>query len=190
MRVLLAPYTVSLACWAIFEIGLLVRDVVRGAGGERRDRGTRALLSVSFGVSVVLSWTLPTRLPGLDLGAQRALAVAGLVAIWAGLVLRVWAVVTLGRFFRTFISVDEGQSVVSRGPYRWVRHPSYAGILMIVFGFGVGSGNALALAVSVVLPGAAIIRRVAVEESELVRGLGEPYRAYQRRTRRLVPGVW
>jgi protein-S-isoprenylcysteine O-methyltransferase Ste14 len=51
-------------------------------------------------------------------------------------------------------------------------------------------GNWLALAACVALPLPAVLRRIHVEEAELTRVLGEPYRAYQRRAKRLIPGVW
>jgi protein-S-isoprenylcysteine O-methyltransferase Ste14 len=57
-------------------------------------------------------------------------------------------------------------------------------------GFGLGAGNWLSLLVSVIVPLLGLLPRIAVEESELVRVLGEPYRAYQRTSRRLIPGAW
>jgi protein-S-isoprenylcysteine O-methyltransferase Ste14 len=80
--------------------------------------------------------------------------------------------------------------VVSTGPYRWVRHPSYTGLLLIVIGFGVGVGNWLALAICVVVPVPGMLRRIQVEEAELARVLGDPYRRYQTETKRLIPGLW
>ena len=49
------------------------------------------------------------------------------------------------------------------GPYRWVRHPSYSGLLLIVTGFGLAVGNWLALAICAVLPLPALLRRIHVE---------------------------
>jgi protein-S-isoprenylcysteine O-methyltransferase Ste14 len=86
--------------------------------------------------------------------------------------------------------VDAGQAVVSTGPYRRVRHPSYTGLLLIVIGLGLGAGSWLTLLVCALLPLPAVLRRIQVEEAELTRVLGEPYRAYQAHTARLVPGVW
>ena len=189
MRVWPLPYAVFVCCWFVAEMSLLVRDLVRRRTG-RRDRGTRLLLALTFYVSIVLSWALPHRLSSLDLPGPRVLATAGLVVVWAGLALRIWAVATLGRSFRTFIDVDADQAVVRSGPYRWVRHPSYTGLLLIAFGFGLGSGNGLTLVASALIPVSAIMVRIAVEETELVRVLGEPYVDYQRSTRRLVPGLW
>jgi protein-S-isoprenylcysteine O-methyltransferase Ste14 len=110
--------------------------------------------------------------------------------MWLGLAIRVWAVAALGRAFRTTVEVDPDQAVVTSGPYRWVRHPSYTGLLLIVAGVGLAAGNWLALAGCVALPLPAVVRRIRVEEAELSRVLGEPYRAYARRTKRLIPGLW
>jgi protein-S-isoprenylcysteine O-methyltransferase Ste14 len=52
------------------------------------------------------------------------------------------------------------------------------------------SGDWLAFAVCVLLPAPALLRRIQVEEAELVRVLGDRYRAYQRHTKRLIPGLW
>src|SRR4030095_4295632 len=81
----------------------------------------------------------------LDAPASNAFAAVGVVLIWGGLAVRVWAVLTLGRSFSTFIQVDPDQAVVTRGPYRWVRHPSYHGLLLIALGFGLGVGHGRAL---------------------------------------------
>jgi protein-S-isoprenylcysteine O-methyltransferase Ste14 len=50
--------------------------------------------------------------------------IAGAVVMWAGLALRIWAILVLGRAFRTTVEVDSNQAVVDRGPYRYERHPS------------------------------------------------------------------
>jgi protein-S-isoprenylcysteine O-methyltransferase Ste14 len=92
--------------------------------------------------------------------------------------------------FRTTVEVDPGQAVVSSGPYKRVRHPSYAGLLLILAGFGFAIGNWLAVLVCVLLPLPAVLRRITAEEAELTRVLGDPYRRYQTRTRRLIPGLW
>ena len=97
--------------------------------------------------------------------------------IWVGLALRVWAVLTLGRSFSTFIQVDADQAVVTHGPYRWVRHPSYTGLLLIALGFGLGVGNWLSLAICAVIPLVGLLPRIAVEEAELARVLGDQYRS-------------
>jgi protein-S-isoprenylcysteine O-methyltransferase Ste14 len=178
----------AVACWALLEIGLRIREGVQGRGGRERDRGTRVLIAVTLAATIGLAAVARSSVPSLRVpGAGRA---AGTVVIWLGLALRIWAVVTLGAAFRTTVEVDLGQSVVSTGPYAWVRHPSYTGLLLIVAGFGLASGNWLAFVVCAVVPLPAVLWRIHVEEAELDRVLGDAYRAYRRRTTRLVPRVW
>ena len=180
--------SLTLAGWALFELSLRVRESVQSRGGTGQDRATRILIAAAIGGAITLAVVTAKAVPSLRIpGPYRA---AGLIVVWLGLAIRVWAVAALGRAFRTTVEVDPGQAVVSSGPYRWVRHPSYTGLLLILAGFGLGLGNWLPLAICVALPLPALLRRIQVEEAELIRVLGEPYRAYQTRTKRLIPGVW
>jgi protein-S-isoprenylcysteine O-methyltransferase Ste14 len=111
--------------------------------------------------------------------------------LWLGLALRVWAIATLGRNFRTTVEVDPTQTVISGGPYRWVRHPSYTGLLLIAVGFGLVRGAWVSLALCVVLLLPALVRRIHVEEAELDHVLGDAYSGYRSTTKaRLIPGLW
>jgi protein-S-isoprenylcysteine O-methyltransferase Ste14 len=188
--VLSTPFLVSIYCWFALELGLVVRDLVRRKGRLGRDRGTRVIVTVSLAGPISLGILLRGWVPALDTPAPGAFAAAGLGVIWVGLALRVWAVLTLGGSFSTFIQADADQAVVTRGPYRWVRHPSYTGLLLIALGFGLGAGNWLSLAICAVVPPLGMLPRIAVEESEMARVLGDQYRNYQHATHRLVPGLW
>jgi protein-S-isoprenylcysteine O-methyltransferase Ste14 len=178
----------TLAAWAVLELGLRVCERLEGRGGTTRDRATRALVAITLGVAVAVAVVTASRETAPQIAGPYR--VAGLILMWLGLGIRVWAIATLGRAFRTTVEVDPGQTVVSSGPYRWVRHPSYSGLLMIVTGCGLAAGNGLALAVCAVLPLPALLRRIQVEEAELTGVLGDRYRAYQAQTKRLIPGLW
>jgi protein-S-isoprenylcysteine O-methyltransferase Ste14 len=188
--VLPVPYAVSIYCWFALEVGLLVRDLIRRRARLGQDHGTRMIVALSLGGAIFVGLLLRQWLPALDTPLPDVFAVVGLVVIWAGLAVRVWAVLTLGRSFSTFVQVDAGQAVVSRGPYRWVRHPSYTGLLLIALGFGLGARNWLSIVVCVVVPLLGLVPRIAVEESELISTLGSRYRDYQKGTDRLVPKLW
>ena len=177
----------TLAGWALLELGVRVRERLQGRGGAARDRATRVLIVITLAAAIALgeltaSQADTPRVPG----PYRA---AGLIVMWLGLALRIWAIAALGRAFRTTVEVDPGQAVVTTGPYRWVRHPSYSGLLLIVIGFGLATGPWLALTCAV-LPVPALLWRIHVEEAELTAVLGDRYRSYEDRTKRLIPGVW
>jgi protein-S-isoprenylcysteine O-methyltransferase Ste14 len=99
-------------------------------------------------------------------------------------------VLTLGRFFKVTVSIQEGHRVVSSGPYRLLRHPSYTGLLAILLGLGLMLGTWLGLAALIVLPLVGTLIRIRVEEAVLLDALGDEYASYAAATKRLVPGVW
>jgi protein-S-isoprenylcysteine O-methyltransferase Ste14 len=181
----------TLLAWAAFEASLLIRDAVRGKGSTANDRGTRSLLVAlsfaAFAAATLAAWSFGGK-NAWSFG--RGPEATGLVLMWLGLGLRIWAIGALGSSFRTTVEVDAGQAVVDSGPYRWIRHPSYAGILLIAAGYGLALGNWVSLAILLVIPAIAMVRRITVEEATLAQVLGDPYTGYQRRTKRLVPGVW
>jgi protein-S-isoprenylcysteine O-methyltransferase Ste14 len=184
-----SPLTdLTLAAWALVEVGVRVRERVHGKGRTTRDRGTRVLIAMTLGAGIVAAVAAHSVAPELRMPAS--LRMAGVLVMWLGLALRVWAIATLGSAFRTTVEVEPGQTVVSSGPYRWVRHPSYAGLLLIVAGFGAALGNWLSLTVCVVLPLPAILWRIHIEEAELNHVFGEAYRTYQSDRARLIPRLW
>jgi protein-S-isoprenylcysteine O-methyltransferase Ste14 len=178
----------TLASWALLELGVRIRESVHGRGRGQRDRGTRILIALTLGVAVGTA----VAAPGADSPPTSGpVPVTGLVVMWLGLALRVWSIAALGGEFRTTVEVEHGQPLVSTGPYRWVRHPSYAGLLLIAAGLGVARSAWLSLAACVLLLLPALVRRIHVEEAELARVLGDAYRDYESKTTaRLIPRLW
>ncbi len=181
----------TLVAWLVLEVGLLIRDRVRGKGSGAADKGT---LLLNFGVivaAVVAAGILAGALHGAPWQFKSAgLSAAGLAVMWIGLAIRIWAIVVLGKSFRTTVEVDAGQQVVDGGPYRWVRHPSYTGILVLLAGLGLAYGDWPALVVLLAAPLGVLMHRISVEEAVLTRVMGQPYIDYAARTKRLVPGLW
>jgi len=79
---------------------------------------------------------------------------------------------------------------VTTGPYRLVRHPAYAGAILIFAGIGIGLANIVSIVLCTALPAAGYAERIPREEALLCERLGEPYADYAAGTRRLVPRVW
>ena len=100
------------------------------------------------------------------------------------------AILNLGRSFSANVAIQEEQKVHRAGLYRFVRHPSYLGLLIIFFAVGVHSRNWAGLTIAVVPPLAALMYRIHVEEAALNEAFGAEYAEYSRETKRLVPGVY
>lgn len=173
--------------WAGYEVWLGRHR--RAAAGESRDQGTLGLLwrslLLALAVAValrVLGWgRAPTEW-------QPALRWAGCLLMAGGLSLRVWAIHALARFFTVDVGIRADHQLVQRGPYRWLRHPSYTGVLLCFYGLGIGLGNIGSLVVLAAVVTWAFLRRIAVEETALRAAFPLAYPAYAARTWRLFPG--
>ena len=105
----------------------------------------------------------------------------------AGSLLRRHCFRMLGQSFTAAVVVVQNQAIVERGAYRWIRHPSYTGGLLIYGGMGLALGNWMSLVEITVVVLVSYLLRVRAEERALVETLGEPYRDYMRRTKRFIP---
>ena len=122
-------------------------------------------------------------LPGL-------LEALGLGAVAAGLELRRRTERAMGRFFTVQLRVDTDHRLVDEGPFRTIRHPSYASLGAIALGTALAVRSPLAVLATLAIWLPVIVLRIRQEEAELGRRLGGAYRDYARRTWRLVPGVY
>ena len=176
------------AAWAVGEAALFAWTS-RG-GTQSRDASTTVLtatvLAGSIAAVVVAGELDELTLPGPDWWT----AVAGVTLLAAGFGLRLWAVRTLGRFFKYRVVVQEGHEVIRSGPYRRIRHPAYTGMVMCSAGLGLTLDNWLSLLVATLPTLTAFTLQLLREERTLATELGPPYREYMGRTWRLVPGIW
>ncbi len=104
-----------------------------------------------------------------------------------GMILRQWAIHTLGGYFGIKIGVEDGQKVVDRGVYHYIRHPSYLGIYIVGAGIGLCLRSVPGIFIILFLVGIALAYRIRVEERFLVSQLGDEYSLYMKRTKRLIP---
>jgi protein-S-isoprenylcysteine O-methyltransferase Ste14 len=177
--------------WLVFEVVLVLNDRRKATGVTRSSRASTTLTMVAMIVGLTLALNLSNfaslEFPG---GRTIALFLIGFGLMISGFATRLWAIRTLGASFRTTLQVHEGQRIVKHGPYRFVRHPSYAGALLLCCGFGIALQNWLSLASAVGLPLVSYVYRINVEERMLVGTLGSEYLEYQKHTKKLVPWVW
>ncbi len=111
----------------------------------------------------------------------------GLILIIIGEFIRLWATYTLGKFFTYFVVTTKNQKLVTKGPYRFVRHPGYLGGLLLVAGFGIISGSLITAALYILFLLIAYAYRIHVEEIALVQRFGKVYANYSKQTARIIP---
>ncbi len=187
----LAATTTLLTIVALFGLDRLA---VRRGGGEVRsvrtesDRRTYLWIQVWQIAALVLALGSPFWVEALDLPTW--VWPIGIAIVWAGIVLRMWAVSTLGSQFSRVVGVEAGAHVEQRGPYRYVRHPSYSAVLLVFAGVGLAQANLLSVVGAVVCILVGYVARIRVEEGVLEAAFGDEYRGYASTRARLIPGVW
>jgi protein-S-isoprenylcysteine O-methyltransferase Ste14 len=182
-------FNVTVGLWMLSEFRIRIRSRLNRAGA-RMDRGSILVVIATLVAGVGGAFALAGGGPDAIAGARSGVFVAGLVLMVAGIALRQWAVAVLGRFFTIEVRVQPRQTVVERGPYRWVRHPSYTGMIVTFLGLGLALGSWASLALLAVLPTAGLVYRIHFEERALLDALGEPYRRFAASRPRLFPGLW
>jgi len=172
------------AYWAVAAIG-----AKRNVGG-RRER--RKAIAVRLGI--VLLILLILRLPALRqalLSAQsymadsRAMGVLGVALCALGVGVAIWARAHLGRNWGMPMSQKENPKLVMTGPYAWVRHPIYSGILLAMLGSTIGATVFWIL--PLVLFGAYFVYSACREEQFMISQFPDQYPAYIKRSHMLLP---
>jgi protein-S-isoprenylcysteine O-methyltransferase Ste14 len=164
------------------------RDTSRGA----HDAGSSVGIFIAYGLSiaaVVLAPFFNTRGIG-QIALPDWVAWLGVALMIAGIALRVWSNRVLGAYYTRTLRIQRGQSVVRAGPYRLIRHPGYAGALLMWLGAILATRNWITLVVVGVSVTAVYLYRIATEERMLASAFGGEYQAYMTDTKRVIPWVW
>ncbi len=175
--------------WWVFEAVMNVRQWRRAGRSLSRDP-TYVLVYVCVAASVIAAQVLGRRGGLLWPGGLVWPVAAGLTLIVACVALRAWSIITLGRFFQYSIGIQPGHTVVTTGPYRFVRHPSYTGLALGVIGYALACGDVWSLLAAAALAGLGLTVRIRVEERQLRESLGADYEAFAASRKRLIPGVF
>lgn len=154
--------------------------------------GKRNDLLCFFGVGAagIIAISLKALLPSARLYDSSVLFWLGIAFVWLGMLLRHWAVMTLGRYHVMTIYAEPKQPVIERGPYKYIRHPSYLGALTAIIGIALAINSIFGSILLVTAATIALIQRINLEDRYLIKHLGTTYEEYAKRTFRLVPFVW
>lgn len=172
------------------EVALAIWKRAGAKASAGKDRRSLVLLWLVIGLSLGAGFVLRARMPAGRMPFPLPCYLAGLALFLVGLVIRWAAIIHLGRFFTVNVAIAEDHRLITTGPYRYVRHPSYSGSLLIFLGLGLCTLNFYAL-VAIFLPiCAAFLWRIRVEEQALRAAFGDRYKSYAANTRRIIPWVY
>jgi protein-S-isoprenylcysteine O-methyltransferase len=167
-------------------------EPARSLQASAADRGSTRLLGAAFGLGLLALAGAPVlNAYGVaDMVLGPAVGWGGVAVMVGGLALRLWSQAVLGRYYTSTLRHAADQPVLAAGPYRLLRHPGYAGLLLAWLGAGLATANwAAALAIAFLMV-AAYSYRIAAEEAMLLGTFGDRYKEYMARTWRLVPYVY
>jgi protein-S-isoprenylcysteine O-methyltransferase len=183
-----AAFTISFLCWLAFEIWVFSRD--RGKERKRARGGSLSVfLALVIGISLALN--LPALVPALNIQTYSlAFFVLGILLIWAGLLFRFWSIQTLGRLFSTSLIIQDRHQLITTGPYRYLRNPSYSGAMVTFIGFGLAVGNWLSVIVLLIAGLVMYTFRIRTEEAMLLEAFGQEFVEYKKRSWALIPFIW
>lgn len=183
-----AVFTISFWCWFGFEIWVFLRD--RGKA-KKDSRAGGGWVVIALIVGITLGLNMPAIAPRFNIQTHFAtIFVSGIVLVWAGILFRFWSIQTLGRLFSTSLVIQERHELITSGPYKYLRNPSYTGALVTFVGIGLGIGNWLSLAVLLLATLITYVFRIRVEERMLAAAFGGAFEDYKKRTWALIPFIW
>lgn len=150
-----------------------------------------------------LGYRIPVVIGGILLFAQRIpgplslrvlpyedwVKYGGALICFAGLMVCIWARVTLAGNWSSNITFKQGHELIRRGPYRFVRHPIYTGILLMDLGTAIDFGL-LRCFIGVLLQAIGLWIKLQQEEAVMLQHFPEQYPAYRRQVKALVPWVF
>jgi protein-S-isoprenylcysteine O-methyltransferase Ste14 len=163
--------------WCLSEVAISLINVVNRLSRRARVEDHLSFLDIWLALMVtvalaMITWLSRHSMAGFgDAEALRPLmGWLGCACLIFGIGIRLAAVATLRAQFTTAVTIVAQQRIVDSGPYHYVRHPAYLGLLLSLLGLGLCSGNWISLVVAVGLPLTAVVYRIHVEERALLLG--------------------
>jgi protein-S-isoprenylcysteine O-methyltransferase Ste14 len=180
---------VSIAMWCVIEIywDVARKKAAPASSSESRASRWRHLLLTSAAQILIF---LPVHgLRQRYLPASAIVTAAGLTLNTMGLALAIWSRRCLGRYWSGEITIKVEHRLIRSGPYRILRHPIYTALLSLYLGTAIVSGELHAL-IGWVLVLLAYLRKIRLEEANLMKAFGPEYRDYRADSWALLPGVF
>ena len=175
-------------CWIVFILVWIISAFSVKPAIERESRLIR-LAALAF---LTFTFLLLAGVIDISVLSKRifrdsaAIHIAGQAFVLVGLLVAFWARYTLGRNWSGTVTIKQDHELIKTGPYRFVRHPIYTGLLFMILGTALASGKIGAF-LALVLFSFAIWRKLRREEALLAKYFLDDYQAYMSQTKALIP---
>lgn len=170
----------------------LIRDSTTKSGDKKKEiiRQRLPLLAVRLS-ALGLAFFLPfaDRRDIAVMAQIDSLRILGVVLYASGVLWTAWSTITLGKQFSVEVTIQDDHELITKGPYRFCRHPRYQGLFMLALGITLVFHSWVGVAVLVPLLGL-FVYRVKDEEAMLHREFGEQWEAYCKHSYRFIPFVY
>jgi len=113
----------------------------------------------------------------------------GIILMILGLIIRIIAAKTLGKFYMRTLRKTDNHKIVKNGIYKFIRHPGYLGLFLLFIGAGIAVENFISLILIFVIMTVAYSYRIKVEEEMLIKIFGNKYKKYMKETKRIIPFI-
>jgi protein-S-isoprenylcysteine O-methyltransferase Ste14 len=177
-----APWLILLAYWAISAFRVRPTQQAEPAASRL------AVLAIVVAAFTILfgPWLRSSVLGERFVPDVPEIRYMGIVLIWGGIGFAIWARYHLGEYWSARITIKVDHKLIDSGPYAYIRHPIYSGILLALIGTALAVGNWRGV-IAFFLILAVYVLKARREESLLTRELGETYQEYKNRTGMLIP---
>jgi protein-S-isoprenylcysteine O-methyltransferase Ste14 len=162
---------------------MLFKHSKSGLLNSKKDKGSLIILWLMITTGFSAGFFLAGPFNQYWLGFGTGLVITGLIIRWV-------SILQLGTAFTVDVAITDTARLKSDGIYKWIRHPSYLGLLMIVSGFSAVMNSLYSFLVLVIPVLLAIIYRISVEEKVLKVEFGDSYLKYMAETKKLIPGLY
>ena len=159
-----AFWTILNWIWIASEVLILVITRTRRSSGNVHDRGSLLILWPVIVISITIGTWIGESHPPTIFGGAHWIRPLSLALLIAGLAIRWTAIVTLGRSFSANVAIHANQTLHKTGLFRFVRHPSYSGMVILFVAVGLHTRNWIALP-AILIPTIALLYPIQVEET-------------------------
>lgn len=177
------------ALYGFFEGFMSRRQKDKGEISKSGDKGSIWLLTAAIGIGYWFAFGFAFLRIG-RISYQDIFLIIGAILAVIGLIIRIGSILTLKKYFTYTVTKIENHRLIDTGLYKNIRHPGYLGQLIIFLGISTSLSNWVSITGMMIPVLSAYIFRIAIEEKFLVNQMGQAYIDYQKRTKKLIPGIF